>query len=229
MSGTYYVLGILSLSFFLMSCSSDVKKHVDLSTKFSYEEKQYFKECTFFKKKTSKWDVDTLTYSIGKNLNKSQAKFIVNTVEYISTLENLPKFELVDKNANMFIFMSGSEDEFDSSTKVKEKWRGFTANKLGFFKGELISSKIVLRPNLSDLYFRVTFQHELLHALGLSGHPRSKFSFSSALGDRYFRELDPEISSRIPEIDAKALRLLYNKLIPCKVTEAYVSELLGII
>jgi len=221
----YFVLGLIPL---LCLCNCNTQVREDEYLVYTKAEKKYFMEALFYNGKTTKWNSTSLTFSIEGKFTPSQIEFIMNSLEFISALKGLPKFERVESNAKIRIHMPGSDKGFESSNSSDEKWRGFTTSKLGFLSRELILSEIFVKPTLTDLEVYTTLHHELLHALGLSGHPKSKFPFSSALGVRYFYTLEPEISPEIPEIDCKALMFLYNKKIPVKVAQTDVSILLGI-
>lgn len=224
----YFLISILML---LYSCDGSVEINKPLSKDFSTTDKKYFIETALGKghRVIKKWNRTVITYSIHGAFNKIDIAFIKTTISNLPKSKTIPKFKFIRKDGDVIFYMPKSIKEFKSEQTIGVEVRGFVqANStLG---GYLNRAKIYIAPFRSELYTQITIQHELMHALGLNGHPSSDFRETTALGQRYLTMASSmdTISSTLPRLDSAALLILYDPAVPTLKRIKYISELVGV-
>lgn len=222
---------LISIFLLLYSCDGNVEVHEALSKEFTTIEKKYFIETAVGKghRFITKWNKPVISYSMHGAFKNSDIVFIKNTILNLPKSKTLPKFKFIDTAGDIIFYMPKNIKDFNSAQKMDVEIYGFTRTKTtldGYFK----TAKIFIAPSQSELNNQITIQHELMHALGLNGHPSSDFGQTTALGKRYFTSstYTGTISSVLPGLDSAALLILYNPVVPTLKRLKYISMLVGI-
>ena len=221
----------ISILLLLYSCDGYVEVNETLSKEFTAIEKKYFIETAVGKGHMfiTKWNKPVITYSIQGAFKNSDIVFIKNTILNLPKSKTLPEFKFINKVGDIIFYMPESIKGFKSVQTIDVEIHGFVRAETTF-GGYYKTAKIFIAPFQSELDIQITVQHELMHALGLNGHPRSDFGETTALGKRYFTRsasLDT-ISSALPGLDSAALLILYNPAVPTLKHLKYISALVGI-
>ncbi len=94
---------------------------------------------------------------------------------------------------------------------IKNKSFGKTSKNINSLSGEIKSSMVFVYDCDNQSFKNRVVMHELLHAIGFSGHPGSLCENSFLSDKNYNIELD---AYKMVEYEAEAIRLLYDKRLP---------------
>ncbi|KQM66492.1 hypothetical protein ASE74_08835 [Pedobacter sp. Leaf216] len=225
---SYKKLGILICLFlFLHSCKSDRQLDKKFAIKFTKNQKLYFVETAYDKGVNHKWVKGNITYALGSKFEPSEQDFIKKTMDYISSLKNLPQMRLTEGHGDITFYKPTTTVAFNNLAKDAYLWRGFTRSEYNLDNTPK-KSDIFIKTDQTNLNIEITIQHELMHTLGLLCHPNTKFLESSALGRRFFNSSDPKILPNLPELDSKALIILYDKRFLSRSKQTEAKEILGL-
>lgn len=228
----HFYLTIIIITAFLSSCEVQTKPDKSIISRFKEIERVYFIESAYEKKFDFilKWNRPVISYSINGVFNDKDITFIKETLNNISTIKGLPKFQFSKGIGDMIFYMPTDPNDVqvlyeDEATAIRGLMQPVLISNDGYFQ----SVKIYIKPKQASLDTQITIHHELMHALGLMGHPKSSFKQSSALGVRYFTLNNSDtISPIIPKLDSSALILLYNKHIAVKQRKRGIKTLIGL-
>lgn len=226
---------LIKISFFILiilgllnsSCSKNKIDYSKLKENYSPEAISYFSEVGFYKTKTlRKWEKN-LTVSISGTVDESDIKSIDEFVEIFNTLSSTVKMKTTEKNGDIRINITN-----DSISNPKGynglTWKYGKYN--SSFSNEITHAKILVSPILNTKNRREIIHHELLHAIGLS-HTKKEFENQNTLGITSYKSIDdyeeriPE-KYDIPELDKKAIMILYNYCLPVGLKrETFISKI----